>query len=66
MTIYQFKYVQKFQCDGSKCNAKCCKKWRIDIDQNSYNRYKRIKDKNVRNKILNSIVKVPGKESYAS
>ena len=65
MTIYQFKYVQRFQCDGSKCNAKCCKKWRIDIDQNSYNRYKRIKDKDIRNKILNSIVKVPGKESYA-
>lgn len=64
MKIYQFKYVQNFQCNGSKCNAKCCKSWRIDVDQNSYNRYKRIQDKNIRNKILNGIIKVPGKESY--
>ena len=42
--ILQPKYVADFQCDGSKCNAKCCGKWRIDIDMENYKKYQRIKN----------------------
>ena len=54
--ILQPKYVKNFQCDGNKCNAKCCKKdWRIDIDIDTYKKYQRIKNPAVRKKILSSL-----------
>ena len=31
--ILQPRYVADFKCDGSKCNAKCCRSnWRIEIE----------------------------------
>ena len=40
--ILQPKYIADFQCDGSKCNAKCCgNKWRIGIDADTYKKYQR-------------------------
>ena len=53
--ILQPKYVADFQCDASKCNAKCCGKWRIDIDMETYKKYQRIKNPAMRKKILSSI-----------
>lgn len=53
--ILQPKYVGDFQCDGSKCNAKCCGKWRIDIDMETYKKYQRIKNPAMRKKILSGI-----------
>ena len=53
--ILQPKYVGNFQCDGSKCNAKCCGKWRIDIDMETYKKYQRIKNPAMRKKILSGI-----------
>ena len=54
--ILQPKYVADFQCDGSKCNAKCCgNKWRIGIDVDTYKKYQRIKNHVMRKKILSSI-----------
>ena len=54
--ILQPKYVGDFQCDGSKCNAKCCKNsWRIDIDMEAYKKYQRIKNPSMRKKILASM-----------
>ena len=42
---FQPEYVSKFKCYGSKCNARCCKGWRIDIDAATYKKYSRIKPK---------------------
>lgn len=54
--ILQPKYVGDFQCDGSKCNAKCCRNsWRIDIDMEAYKKYQRIKNPSMRKKILASM-----------
>ena len=54
--ILQPKYVADFQCDGSKCNAKCCgNRWRISIDVDNYKKYQRIKNPAMRKKILSSI-----------
>ena len=36
---FQPEYVGKFKCDSSKCNARCCKDWAIDIDEASYKKY---------------------------
>ena len=54
--VLQPKYVEVFQCDGLKCNAKCCKSnWRIEIDVDTYKKYQRIKNPVMRKKILSSI-----------
>ena len=56
MIILQPKYVADFKCDGSKCNAKCCRSnWRIEIDVDTYKKYQRIKNPAMRKKILSSI-----------
>ena len=39
---FQPAYVKKFKCDGSKCEASCCKYWIIDIDKASYEAYEKI------------------------
>ena len=36
---YQPEYVDKFKCDGAKCNARCCKNWNIFIDKETYKKY---------------------------
>lgn len=54
--ILQPKYVADFQCDGLKCNAKCCgSKWKISIDVDTYKKYQRVKNPVMRKKILSSI-----------
>ena len=36
---FQPEYVGKFKCDGSKCDARCCKDWSIFIDEATYKKY---------------------------
>lgn len=36
---FQPQYVNKFKCDGSKCDAHCCGGWKIFIDKETYNKY---------------------------
>ena len=48
---FQPEYVSKFKCDGSKCNARCCKNWTIGIDAATYKKYSRIKPKNIAKEI---------------
>ena len=48
---FQPEYVDKFKCDGSKCNARCCKNWRIDIDAATYKKYSKLKPKSMAKEI---------------
>ena len=49
---FQPEYVKKFKCDGSKCDARCCKGWTITIDDATYKKYSRIKPKEKAKEIL--------------
>lgn len=49
---FQPEYVDKFKCDGSKCDAHCCKGWRINIDEKSYEQYSNIEPPETAKKIL--------------
>ena len=51
----QPEYVKQFHCDGTLCNAMCCKNWRISIDHNTYKKYQQLTDKVNRKRILSSI-----------
>ena len=39
---FQPQYVKDFKCDGSKCNARCCKDWSIFIDTKTHEQYSQI------------------------
>ena len=39
---FQPEYVEKFKCDGNFCNSRCCKGWRIEIDNDTFKRYAEI------------------------
>ena len=41
---FQPQYVSEFKCDGSKCNARCCKGWTIDIDEKTFEQYSQAAD----------------------
>lgn len=53
--ILEPKYVGEFFCDGIKCGAQCCRGWWIDIDKETYEKYKNIKNPVMREKILGCI-----------
>ncbi len=48
-------YVNQFRCDGSQCHSKCCRKWLIEIDGNTYQRYCGIKSREERKRITDHI-----------
>lgn len=64
MSVIQLEYVKNFICDGNKCNSKCCKKWNITIDENTYRKYKRIQNLSVRDKVLSSMKKINDSNGY--
>ena len=61
---FQPEYVSKFKCDGSKCNAHCCKNWRIDIDEKSYEQYSAIEPPETAKEILSCMNFDSEKENY--
>ena len=52
---FQPCYVDKFKCDGSKCDARCCKGWAVSIDEKTRKQYSRIKPKAAADEILSHI-----------
>ncbi|MBR3498423.1 MAG: flagellin lysine-N-methylase [Selenomonadaceae bacterium] len=40
---FQPQYVSRFKCDGSKCDAHCCKEeWNIAVDEDTRKQYERL------------------------
>lgn len=51
------EYLDEFKCIGSDCEDTCCKEWYISIDEDTYKKYKRVKDYKIKNKIDKYIVR---------
>lgn len=62
---YQPDYFDKFKCDGQKCKAHCCRKWRIYIDKKTYKKYSHIKPKSAAQEILRQIKKCDDSDNYS-
>lgn len=43
MKCIQPNYVKDFHCDGKKCGARCCRDWRIVVDEDTYDKYFELK-----------------------
>lgn len=37
------QYLNSFRCIGSLCEDTCCKGWKVEIDRNTFNKYKDVK-----------------------
>jgi len=38
------QYMGKFKCIGSECEDSCCVGWRVTIDEETYKKYRRVKE----------------------
>lgn len=52
----QPQYVKKFQCEGSKCQAKCCCGWQIVIDEDTCRRYAGISDRELADELKRKVI----------
>lgn len=57
---WQPRYVSGFVCDGSKCNALCCRAWDIAIDDGTYEKYRQLEDPADKKFILDNIKNLAG------
>lgn len=42
------QYFRKFRCIGSDCEDSCCKGWRVNIDKETYNKYRSVQNNELR------------------
>lgn len=42
MKIYRPDYVKDFKCDGKACDSRCCRDWRILLDEETRQKYLRL------------------------
>lgn len=42
MKIYRPDYVKEFKCDGKACDSRCCRDWRILLDEETRQKYLRL------------------------
>lgn len=47
-------YVKNFKCDGKFCDCRCCRDWRIVVDEDAYKKFLTL-DENSRAEILNNV-----------
>ena len=53
-------YAEDFKCIGGKCEDSCCIGWDIDIDQNTFRKYSRTKDVEMKQKFETHIYRNRG------
>ena len=42
--MYKTSYYDDFKCIGSECPNSCCVGWEIDLDINTFQKYKQISE----------------------
>lgn len=43
MKLFAPKYYKKFKCIADKCEHNCCTGWEIDVDEQTFKKYKKLK-----------------------
>ena len=62
---FQPQYVREFVCDASKCDDNCCaRNWNIEIDAQTYERYKSIRSESLARQITACFRYNDAKKSY--
>lgn len=66
-TVLQPEYMKRFHCIGPACEDSCCIGWRVDLDKETYLKYKKISDpelKPIFEKMVNKNRREGSKENY--
>ncbi|OMD62786.1 flagellin lysine-N-methylase [Paenibacillus odorifer] len=61
-------YLEKFSCIGSDCEDTCCIGWNVDIDRQTYKKYKNVGDREMKSSLNKHIKRKrsnPSEASYA-
>ena len=45
-------YINNFQCDGKSCGSRCCKGWRVVVDDDTYTKYDKLINESDRQEIM--------------
>lgn len=53
--VLQPQYMKDFCCSGTKCEDSCCIGWRIDIDKETFIKYKKVQNRELK-PIINKMV----------
>jgi len=61
--MYKTSYYDDFKCIGSECPNSCCVGWEIDLDINTFQKYKDLHDSNI-NKCI-SVNQKPTNDKFA-
>ena len=57
--MYKTSYYDDFKCIGSECPNSCCVGWEIDLDINTFQKYRDLHDSNI-----NKCISVNQKPTY--
>jgi len=52
-----------FQCMADACENDCCRGWRIDIDKNTFNKYKQCQNTDIGGELRNKVLRVYNTEN---
>lgn len=61
----QPEHVSRFQCDGTACNANCCKGWKITIDPKTYQKYCNLEPVSFRKRVISKMKYQKGQNQFA-
>lgn len=50
-------YFDQFSCIGSSCEDTCCSGWRVNIDQETYKKYKKVKNYDMKSRLEKNITR---------
>src|SRR5262245_43900655 len=57
-------YMQQFSCIGSSCEDSCCVGWQVNIDHESFKKYAKIQDKELKSIIKDHVKKHNSRQSH--
>jgi lysine-N-methylase len=50
-------YIREFSCIGSACEDTCCSGWRVNIDEETYKKYKKVKNFEMKSRLEKNITR---------
>lgn len=62
------QYLRKFRCIGIRCEDNCCYGWRVNIDENTYKKYRKVFEPSLKPLLDRNITRNrsnPSSENYA-
>lgn len=57
MKINTFAYIELFRCIGGACEDSCCIGWDVDIDKNTFEKYKKLADSEIQPLVQKNLFK---------